>query len=140
MSGAGDESMTGSLPAGEGMLLLVAIVGVIAVTGMSGFGADGLGTLLLGIAISVVPYVLTYVVGKLISLARVKRALAGGLAIYLALDVWTRYEVFFVSTSSTAAIAVMLVLIFSVLIIPAGAALTYLLLRLLGRGDGAALK
>ena len=141
MSGAGNVGLAGGLKAGDGWLKLAALAGVVVITAMTGFGVDGLPDLLIAVAISALPYVVTYALaGRAAVPARVRRAFAVGLLIYLALDAQTRYVAFFAPTSSTAAIAVVLVMIFSVLIIPAGAALAYLALRLFGPGGGAAFK
>jgi hypothetical protein len=137
MNRAGNESLTDGLAPGDGLLLLVAVLGVVVITAITGFGVEGLLDLLIAVAISSLPYVVTFALARRpVVPARVKRAFAVGLAIYFALDVWTRYEVFFVSTSSTAAVGIVIVIIFSVLIIPAGAGLTYLVLRLLGSSKG----
>src|SRR5206468_1460268 len=58
------------------------------------------------------------------ALSRIK----GGLLLYLLIDLLMRYQAFHKPTSSTDAIAVLIVLMASVIIIPAGAAVTYFVL------------
>lgn len=125
--------MTGGPATGDGWLKLAAVLGVVVISAMTGFGVEGPLDLLIAVAISSLPYVVTFALARRpVVPARVKRAFAVGLLIYFALDAQTRYAAFFAPASSTAGVAVVLVMIFSVLIIPAGAALTYLVLRVFG--------
>lgn len=82
-----------------------------------------------------IPYILTFVASTFVASTQTKssrfgQALNGGLLLYLVIDLVVRYDALHRASSSTAGIAVFLVLLASVIIIPAGAGLTYLVLAL----------
>ena len=81
--------------------------------------------LLIGTILGWIPYIVGFVLSKLNS--RWGASLSGGLLVYLVIDLIVRYEALHRPGSSTSGIAVLIVLLASVLIIPAGTGLTYLI-------------
>lgn len=86
--------------------------------------------------LSWIPYVAVAVIQRyFISSNKLINSLKGGLLIYLVIDLFVRYQALHHPSSSPDAIAVMMILIGSVIIIPVGAAITYLLLSVVSRGN-----
>ncbi|MFN2597063.1 MAG: hypothetical protein ABR563_07750 [Pyrinomonadaceae bacterium] len=122
----------------DGGLMITAATGVLlcSVVTLTGTSHVGFFTRLSAITFSSLPYIIAFALGKrLLTSRRLKIATSGGLVIYTVLDLMVRYQAFFNATRSTAGVAVVLLMVASVLIIPAGAAITYLFLLLLGVGE-----
>lgn len=81
-----------------------------------------------GTIMSWIPYIVTVFATTETKSSRFRQSLNGGLLVYLVIDLVVRYDALHRASSSTAPIAVLLVVMASVIIIPAGAGLTYLLL------------
>lgn len=90
---------------------------------------DDFFALLIGTLLGWVPYLATAFSPSLFKPPpRLGKAISGGLILYLIIDAVVRYKALHNPSSSTDAVAVMIVLISSVIIIPIGTLITYLLL------------
>lgn len=102
---------------------------VCSLVTLSAATRDYFVALLIGTLLGWVPYLATAFSPALFKLPpKYERALPGGLILYLILDTMARYKALHNPSSSTDAVAIVIVLLSSVLIIPAGAFITYLLL------------
>jgi hypothetical protein len=111
--------------------LLIAAIGILlcsVVTLTPASKEDFLG-LLIGTILGWIPYVVSFFVSTQLNPVS-KQSLSGGVFIYLVIDLVVRYEALHRPASSTSGIAVLMVLMASLIIIPAGAGLTYLVLAL----------
>lgn len=113
-------------------VLLISGIGILlcSVVTLTSAPKEYLKDLLVGTIVSWIPYILTFVASTLTKSSRLRQSLSGGLLLYLIIDLLVRYAALHRPSSSTDAIAVVIVLIASVVIIPAGAGLTYLMLAL----------
>lgn len=112
--------------------LLISALGILlcSVVTLTSVPKEDVPEMLPAALIGWIPYILTFLVSSQTKASRFRQSLNGGLLLYLIIDLVVRYDALHRATSSTAGIAVFLVLIASVIIIPVGAGLTYLLLAL----------
>lgn len=115
-------------------LILIAATGIALVT-LVGLTASLDVGMLVGTLISWAPYAAVAAIQKyFISSSKLIDSLKGGLLVYLAIDLCVRYQALHRPASSTDAIAVLVILIGSVIIIPFGVVITYLLLSVVRHG------
>jgi F0F1-type ATP synthase assembly protein I len=110
--------------------ILIAAIGVLlcsAVT-LTSVPKEYFLEMLPGMIMSWIPYAVTVIAATQTKSSKFRQSLNGGLLLYLVIDLVVRYDALHRSTSSTSAIGVLLVIFASVIIIPAGAGLTYLAL------------
>jgi len=113
---------------GMAMCLLIGYISVLD-NDMSKEYAYRLSGLIVGILLSWVPYVATVLISKVFNVStRIAACMASGLILYMLIDGYVQYQMHFRSESSTAGVAIILVLLASVIIVPAGALATYLFL------------
>jgi hypothetical protein len=116
-------------------LYFIAVLGILLVS-LVDFTASLDSEMLIGTLLSWIPYLIVAAIHRsFISSRKRINSLKGGLLIYLAIDLFVRYQALHHSGSSTDAIAVGIILISSVIIIPIGFGITYLLLSLVNYGN-----
>ena len=118
-------------------LYLIAIVGIIFVSFVDLTASFDSG-MLIGTLFSWIPYLAVVIIRRSFnSLSKLTNSLKGGLLMYLAIDLFVRYQALHHHhpNSSTDAVAVMIILIGSVIIIPVGVGITYLLLSIINYGN-----
>jgi hypothetical protein len=116
---------------GAKVLTVVACVGVVVISLIVLDLSNPFSPL--GVVMKSIPYVGVWAVSKLTGHPRrLALSLAGGLATFLVTDAYVSFYAIRRPQSSTDPVAAMVVLLASAVIIPAGALITFLLLRLSG--------
>lgn len=116
-------------------LYLIVAIGIFLVS-LVDLTASFDSEILVGTLFSWVPYLMVGAIHRsFISSRKHINSLKGGLLIYLAIDLFVRYHALHYPGSSTDAVAVGIILIGSVIIIPIGFGITYLLLSIMNYGN-----
>src|SRR5690349_25053595 len=117
----------------KSILIAIALLGILLssiVTLSAAQDAEAIVELSIGTLLGWIPYIGTLVVARrLKASAKLNLSLAVGLILYEPIDLAVHYKALHRPTSSTDAVAIIVVLGLSVVIIPAGAALGYALIR-----------
>jgi hypothetical protein len=113
------------------LAVLIPAIGILlcSVVTLTAASKEDFLELLIGTILGWIPYVVSFFASTQMKPVS-KQSLSGGVFIYLVIDLVVRYEALHRPASSTSGIAVFLVLLASVIIIPAGAGLTYLALAI----------